>query len=90
MKPSRLIFTILLVSSVAVVQLAAQQTKADQRPIEQVIGRKQLCKLAERLVGVTMSSHAAKRSTWNDSLYLTEVIVFAGYQLQFEPALLVV
>jgi hypothetical protein len=27
---------------------------------------------------------------WNDSLYLTEVIVFAGYQLEFEPALLVV
>src|SRR6266478_2781597 len=36
MKPSRLIFTLLLASSVAVVQLAAQQTKADQRPIEQV------------------------------------------------------
>jgi len=33
---SRLIFTILLVSSVAVVQLAAQQTKADQKPIEEV------------------------------------------------------
>src|SRR6266403_2150775 len=36
MKASRLIFTLLLASSVAVVQLAAQQTKADQRPIEQV------------------------------------------------------
>ena len=53
-------------------------------------GRKKLCKLAERLLGLTMSSHAAKRSAWNDSLYLTEVIVFAGYQLEFEPALLVV
>jgi hypothetical protein len=53
-------------------------------------GRKTLCKLAERLLGLTMSSHAAKRSAWNNSLYLTEVIVFAGYQLQFEPALLVV
>jgi hypothetical protein len=49
-----------------------------------------LCKLAERLAGLTMSSHAAKRSAWNDSLYLTEVIVFASYQLEFEPALLVV
>src|SRR6266567_2974420 len=36
MKASRLIFTLLLVSSVAVVQLAAQQTKADQKPIEEV------------------------------------------------------
>src|SRR6266481_4013983 len=36
MKASRLIFTLLLASSVAVVQLAAQQTKADQRPIEEV------------------------------------------------------
>jgi TPR repeat protein len=36
MKASRLIFTLLLTSSVAVVQLAAQQTKADQRPIEEV------------------------------------------------------
>ena len=36
MKASRLIFTILLVSSVAVVQLAAQQTKADQKPIGEV------------------------------------------------------
>jgi len=36
MKASRLIFTILLFSSVAVVQLAAQQTKADQKPIEEV------------------------------------------------------
>jgi hypothetical protein len=53
-------------------------------------GRKKLCTLAERLLGLTMSSHAAKRSAWNDSLYLTEVIVFAGYQLEFEPALLVV
>ncbi len=49
-----------------------------------------LRKLAEWLLGLTMSSHAAKRSAWNDSLYLTEVIVFAGYQLEFEPALLVV
>src|SRR5947209_8753494 len=32
MKASRLIFTLLLASSVAVVQLAAQQTKADQQP----------------------------------------------------------
>ncbi len=52
--------------------------------------QRKLCKLAERLVGPTMSSHAAKRSAWNGSLYFTEVIVFAGYQLQFEPALLVV
>jgi hypothetical protein len=35
-KASRLIFTLLLASSVAVVQLAAQQTKADSKPIEQV------------------------------------------------------
>ena len=36
MKASRLIFTLLLASSVAVFQLAAQQTKADQKPIEEV------------------------------------------------------
>jgi TPR repeat protein len=36
MKASRLIFTLLLASSVAVVQLAGQQTKADQKPIEEV------------------------------------------------------
>ena len=36
MKASRLIFTLLLASSVAVVQLAAQQPKADQKPIEEV------------------------------------------------------
>lgn len=36
MKASRLILTLLLVSSVAVIQLAGQQTKADQRPIEEV------------------------------------------------------
>jgi TPR repeat protein len=36
MKTSRLIFTLLLASSVAVAQLAAQQTKADQKPIEEV------------------------------------------------------
>src|SRR5439155_149495 len=36
MKASRLIFTLLLASSVAVVQLAAQQTKAGQKPIEEV------------------------------------------------------
>ena len=36
MKARRLIFTLLLASSVAVVQLAAQQTKADQKPIEEV------------------------------------------------------
>ncbi len=36
MKASRLIFTLLLASSVAVVQLAAQQTKPDQKPIEEV------------------------------------------------------
>ena len=36
MKASRLIFTLRLASSVAVVQLAAQQTKADQKPIEEV------------------------------------------------------
>src|SRR6266498_1898379 len=36
MKASRLIFTLLLASSVAVVQLAAQQTKADQRPLKEV------------------------------------------------------
>src|SRR5262249_5908073 len=36
MKASRLIFTLLLASSVAVVQLAVQQTKADQKPIEEV------------------------------------------------------
>src|ERR1044071_1679725 len=36
MKANRLIFTLLLVSSVAVVQLAAQQNKADQKPIGEV------------------------------------------------------
>src|SRR5206468_44048 len=36
MKASRLIFTLLLTSSVAVVQLAGQQTKADQKPIGEV------------------------------------------------------
>ncbi len=36
MKARRLIFTLLLASSVAVVQLAAQQTKADRKPIEEV------------------------------------------------------
>ena len=36
MKASRLIFTLLLASSVAVVQLAAQQTKSDQRPLKEV------------------------------------------------------
>jgi len=36
MKASRLIFTLLLASSVAVVQLAAQQTNVDQKPIEEV------------------------------------------------------
>ena len=36
MKANRLIFALLLASSVAVVQLAAQQTKADQKPIEEV------------------------------------------------------
>ena len=36
MKASRLIFTPLLASRVAVVQLVAQQIKADQRPIEDV------------------------------------------------------
>jgi TPR repeat protein len=36
MKASRLIFTLLLAPSVAVVQLAAQQTKADQKPIGEV------------------------------------------------------
>jgi|SRR5262245_110492 len=36
MKAGRLIFTLLLASSVAVVQLAAQQTNADQKLIEEV------------------------------------------------------
>jgi len=36
MKASRLIFTLLLASRVAVVQLVAQQTKDDQKPIEEV------------------------------------------------------
>ena len=48
MKASRLILTLLLASSVAVVQSAAQQTKADQKPIKE-----KLCKLAERLAGLT-------------------------------------
>ena len=39
MKASRLIFTLLLAASVAVVQLTAQQTKADQKPIEEVKGK---------------------------------------------------
>src|SRR5438045_9796926 len=38
MKASRLIFTLLFVPSVAVVQLAVQQTKADEKPIEEVKG----------------------------------------------------
>jgi hypothetical protein len=42
MKASRLIFTLLLASSVAVVQLAAQQTNADQKPIEErILGKQQ-------------------------------------------------
>ena len=41
MKASRLIFTLLLASSVAVVQLAAQRTKADQKPIEEVTANAQ-------------------------------------------------
>src|SRR6266446_3364491 len=41
MKASRLIFTLLLASSVAVVQLAAQQTKADQRPLKEVQAKAQ-------------------------------------------------
>ena len=36
MKASRLMFTLLLASSVAVVRLTAQQTKTDQKPIEEV------------------------------------------------------
>ena len=36
MKASRLMFALLLASSVAVVQLAGQQTKTDQKPIEEV------------------------------------------------------
>ena len=36
MTASRLIFTLLLVSSAAVVQLAGQQTNADQKPLEEV------------------------------------------------------
>ena len=36
MKANRLIYALLLAPSVAVVQLAAQQTKADQKPIEEV------------------------------------------------------
>jgi len=36
MKVSRLIFALLLASSVAVVQLAAQQIKADQKSLEEV------------------------------------------------------
>lgn len=38
----------------------------------------------------SIASRRAPAHAWNDSLYLTEVIVFAGYQLKFEPALLVV
>ena len=41
MKASRLIFTLLFASSVAVVQLAAQRTKADQKPIEEVTANAQ-------------------------------------------------
>jgi hypothetical protein len=36
MKARRLIFALLMGSSVAVVQLAAEQTKADQKPIEEM------------------------------------------------------
>jgi TPR repeat protein len=36
MKASRFIFTLLLASSVAVVQLAARQTKAEHRPLKEV------------------------------------------------------
>ena len=35
MKASRLIFTLLLASRVALIQMVAQQTKADQKPIEE-------------------------------------------------------
>src|SRR5437867_7412955 len=41
MKASRLIFTLLLASSVAVVQLAAQPTKADQKPLAEVKAKAQ-------------------------------------------------
>src|SRR5947199_354183 len=41
MKASRLIFTLLLASSVAVVQLAAQQTKADQKRLAEVKAKAQ-------------------------------------------------
>src|SRR5438067_13114399 len=41
MKASRLIFTLLLASSVAVFQLAAQQTKTDQRPLAEVKAKAQ-------------------------------------------------
>src|SRR6516165_9492386 len=36
MRTNRLVFTLLLASSVAVVQLSAQQTNSDQKPIEEV------------------------------------------------------
>jgi len=58
MKASRLIFVFLLASSVAVVQLAAQQTKADQKPIKE-----KLCKLAERPVGLTDELTCERPST---------------------------
>ena len=41
MKASRLIFTLLLVSSIAVVQLAGQQTKADQKRLAEVKAKAQ-------------------------------------------------
>jgi hypothetical protein len=58
MKASQLMFALLLASSVAVVQLAAQQTKADQKPIKE-----KLCKLAERLVGLTDELTCERPST---------------------------
>jgi hypothetical protein len=36
MTANRLVFTLLLLSSAAVFQLAAQQTETDQKPVEEV------------------------------------------------------
>ena len=39
---------------------------------------------------ITPTKISGAHERHSGSLYLTEVIVFAGYQLEFEPALLVV
>jgi hypothetical protein len=58
MKASRLIFTLLLASSVAVVQLAAQQTKDDQKPIEEVKAKQKQATQSPRWNSVVATTRA--------------------------------